>query len=206
MSFFKDHNNVHSLTGNTTTLLSHDSMGLRVYVPEGVIPPGVECYLAVVPIASGKFSFPFGFKPVGGIYALAVSCNILKPITIEMEHCVGSAANEMCPQLTFARAQHDKVFPPYEFKPCKDGIFVTGSRYGSLDCHYFSFYTMLVDLASWVIGTEASLPTLSVERYKAILVYQKSKIVSRKWTVHFVVIKNLSEHMEVYACTSAIKN
>ena len=177
-------------------------MGLRVYVPEGIIPSGVECYLAVVPVASGKFTFPFDFKPVGGIYAMAVSCSILKPITIEMEHCVDIPVNKMCPQLTFARAQHDKVSPPYEFKPCKDGIFVSGSRYGSLDCHYFSFYTMLVDLASWVIGTEPSGQTLSVERYKALLLYQKSKIVPRKWTVHFVVIKNLSQHMEVHMYSS----
>ena len=177
-----------------TKVLSLEDCGIRIYVPEGAVPPGMTCNIAVVPITHGCFVFPANFKPVSGIYAIGASCKLLKPITIEIQHCIDVTDGRVRSSLTYARAEHDKVLPPYEFRRCSDGRFIVGSQFGSFDCSSFTLYTLLMRAVSWFTGS----PLLSlVERYKALLLYQKSGTVERRWTAHFIVIKNLNEHMQV---------
>ena len=184
---------VYTITGETTTVLIPEGCGIKIFVPQGVVPPGVSCNVAVIPVAAGYFVFPSGYKPVSCVYAIGVSCDLLKPVTIDMEHCVVVTENRSL--LSFASAEHDKLSPPYEFKKCTNtGRFVAGSSYGSVDCQSFTLYTMLMRVASWFI----SIPE---ERYKVSLLYKKSKITPRKWTVHFIVTKNLNDHLQVSECS-----
>ncbi len=188
---------VYTITGDTTTVLIPEGSGIQLFVPKGVVPPGVSCDIAVISIAAGIFVFPFGYKPVSCVFAIGVSCPLIKPITIDMEHCV-VVSNGGKSLLSFASAEHDGCSPPYEFKKCNNNSrFVGGSCYGSIDCQSFTLYTMLMSVSSLSKSVASWFISVPMERYKAFLLYQKSQLIPRKWTVHFIVCKNLNDHQQV---------
>ena len=179
-----------TFSGGEDRVFQLEECGIRIYVAKGTIPADSVCELAVLPIVAGSFVFPSRHKPVSGIYAIGASCSLLKPITIELQHCI-QVTNCSEKSLKFAQAEHENISPPYEFKPCSEGRFFKGSSYCSLDCQSFTLYTVLVSIGNWFFG----IPT--VERYKAHLLYEKSPTTPRKWTVHFIVTKNLNKDIQV---------
>ena len=180
---------LYSVTGCSETILRWDEHGITIHVPAGVVQPGTCCDIAVIPIMEGRFVFPDYHTPVSAIYAIGTSCKLLKLIKIELQHCV-DVTEENKGRLSFAKAKHDDVNPPYEFETCGDGVFPAGSQYGSLECYSFSLYTILMSIGRWLFGNP-------ITRYKAQLFYTKSTIVPNKWTVRFVVTKNINSHIEV---------
>ena len=66
----------------------------------------------------GKFVFPNNHTPVSAIYAIGTSCKLLKPIKIELQHCV-DVTEENKGRMKFVKAKHDDVNPPYEFETWK---------------------------------------------------------------------------------------
>ena len=180
---------LYTVTGNSDEVLRWEEHGVTIHVPAGVVQPGTYCDITVIPILEGKFVFPDNHTPVSAIYAIGASCKLLKPIKIDLQHCVDvTEGNKRC--LSFAKAKHDDVHPPYEFQTCGNGVFPAGSQYGSLECYSFSLYTILMSVGRWLFGNP-------ITRYKVQLFYTKSTIVPNKWTVRFVVTKNINSHIEV---------
>ena len=180
---------LYTVTGSGGEVLKWEEHGVTIHVPAGVVKPGTCCDIAVIPIMEGKFVFPDNHTPVSAIYAIGTSCKLLKPIKIELQHCV-DVTEENKGRMRFAKAKHDDVNPPYEFQTCGDGVFPAGSQYGSLECYSFTLYTILMSIAGWFTSR-------SITRYKAQLFYTKCMVVPKKWIVQFVVTKNINTHIEV---------
>ena len=182
---------LYTVTGSSDEVLRWEEHGVTIHVPAGVVQPGTCCDIAVIPIMEGKCVFPDNHTPVSAIYAIGASCQLLKPIKIELQHCVDVTEGNKG-RLSFAEAKHGDVNPPYEFQTCAcgDGVFPAGSQYGSLECYSFSLYTILMSIGRWFFGNP-------ITRYKARLFYTKSTIVPNKWTVRFVVTKDIISHIEV---------
>ena len=180
---------LYTVTGSGDEVLRWEENGVTMHVPAGVVKPGTYCDIAVIPIMEGKFVFPDNHTPVSAIYAIGASCTLLKPIKIELQHCV-DVTEENKGRMRFAEAKHDDVNPPYKFQTCEDGVFPAGSQYGSLECYSFTLYTILMSIAGWFTGRSST-------RYKAQLFYTKSTVVLNKWTVRFAVTKDMNYHIGV---------
>ena len=142
---------LYTVTGSGDEVLRWEENGVTIHVPAGVVKPGTCCDIAVIPIMEGKFVFPYNHTPVSAIYAIGASCALLKPIKIELQHCVDVTEGNKG-RLSFAEAKHDDVNPPYRFQTCGNGVFPAGSQYGSLECYSFSLYTILMSIGRWFFG------------------------------------------------------
>ena len=179
---------LYTVTGSSDEVLRWEEHWVTIHVPAGVVQPWTCCDIAVILILEGKFVFPYNHTLVSAIYAIGTSCELLKPIKIELQHCVNVTEGNKG-RLRFAKAKNDDFNPPYEFQTCGNGVFPAGSQYGSLECDSFSLYTILMSIASWFTGRSST-------RYKAQLFHTKSTVPNR-WTVQFAVTKDINYHIEV---------
>ena len=61
---------------------------MSLSAPEGIPPPSETCEVAITALAGGEFEFPKGSELVSAIYAITISRPLLKPLTINIQHCV----------------------------------------------------------------------------------------------------------------------
>ena len=121
--------------------LDWDKYGCRVHIPEGSIPPGEVGTLDLYAIYSGPFQFPNDMSPVSAYYYISVSHDLLKPATLELQHCFIININDDAAKLTFASAS-TSTGPPYLFRPVDGGCFLPG-RYGLINQASFSIFSIL---------------------------------------------------------------
>ena len=175
--------------GNEEHILDWEEHGITIFIPQDAVPSNItSCDIAVMPVIEGSFTFPSGTTPVSAIYAIGTSCELKKPITISVQHCVELTDPSHCDQLSFAKAEHVSCSPPYEFKEIDGGRFSVGSDYGSLDCVSFTFVAIVQKITAWFWA-----PT----RYK-LLTFYKHIPRSRIWNVHFTVTKSINNLVEVH--------
>ena len=93
--------------------------------------------MAITALAGGEFEFPKGNELVSAVYAISISKPLLKPLTINIQHCVALETLEQCNSLQFVRAPLNNGIPPYKFKILSGGHFTPGSQYGSISCLQF---------------------------------------------------------------------
>lgn len=117
-------------------------MGIKIEVPAGLVAHDNGCDIAVVPLLYGNFVFPDGYVPVSGVYAIGTSCELIKPLTIHVQHCVELQLGEG-DDLQFFKAEHDGTQPPYEFLPIEGGDIHTSPGYGILECKSFTLVTLV---------------------------------------------------------------
>ena len=65
-----------------------EKYGMSLSAPEGILPPSETCEVAITALAGGEFEFPKGSELVSAIYAITISRPLLKPLTINIQHCV----------------------------------------------------------------------------------------------------------------------
>ena len=175
------------MTESTNTVLDWEDTGIKIRVPAGVVVPGAVCDIAVIPLLHGDFLFPDYSVAVSGVYAVGTSCDILKPLTISMQHCADVSTEEDITTLTFCKAEHNDCRPPYQFIPCVDsGSFVAESRYGDLDCQSFTSIAIIRRMQYWITG-----------RYPASLsqvLYSRSP---EKTVAYIFVVKNINSIINV---------
>ena len=111
--------------------------GLSLSAPNGIILPSETCEVAITALAGGEFEFPKGSELVSAIYAITISKPLLKPLTIEIQHCVALETPEQCNSLQFVRATFNNGGLPYLFEVLPGGCFSQGNRYGSISCTQF---------------------------------------------------------------------
>ena len=177
-----------SVIGETSILVTNQAQsfrwegyGLKLHVPEGILPQGSEyCRLFIKVSLSGKFKLPQNTSLVSAVYWIDSEprCKFSEPgIRMEIQHCSKSHQS-----LSFVRAKCSQEVLPYEFNTMKEGQFSSPDCYGSIQLLHFS-----------VIGVTQE--GREDPRYRAGFYYIGSRFTF--WRVHFVAIKDLEAYRTV---------
>ena len=119
------------------TLLNWEEYGLRITIPHEAVPLYDTIEVAITALVGGEFILPEDTELVSAVYAISVSKPLLKPVQLEIQHCVSIEKPADSNYLSFATAPSDEA--SCEFQPVKGaGEFSIGSRYGSISITEFS--------------------------------------------------------------------
>ena len=93
------------IQGDLFQSFNWDECGLRLSCPKGALSSSNEkCEVAIVALAGGQFKLPERTKLVSSVYAISVSRTLLKPLTLELQHCVALETKAQADRLKFVRA------------------------------------------------------------------------------------------------------
>ena len=126
------------IEGDRPQLINWERYGLRIGVSEGTLSSTETAEVAVVALVGGDFKFPKDTVLVSAVYAVSVSRRLLKPLRLEMQHCVSITRKDQTKYLKFAIAPVDAPSLSYQFTIVEGGEFSIGSRYGAIDRKEFS--------------------------------------------------------------------
>ena len=163
----------------------------KMHLPDHALPPGVnECQLHIKASLAGQFQFPEGTECVSGIFWIASSYTFVKPVTVEIQHCVTKPEHLQQPSsLTFIVAKCTQEALPYQFKVLDGGVFSSNSRYGSIELTQFSGVGVAFQSVMQWLGLKHA------RSYSARLYYSNSG--TNSWEVHFAILWNLDLHISV---------
>ena len=120
-------------------------------IQEGSLPANKSCDVAVKALVRGQFKFPDGSVLVSAIYAVYAPRKLLKPATLEIQHCADVQNEEHCKTLQFVVASCTQETLPYEFTAIPGGRFSCNSQFGSIDRQSFSLVAIVMDKVSQLV-------------------------------------------------------
>ena len=127
------------IQGNEAQSLYWEEYGLRIRISQNTLSSSEICEVAVTVLVGGHFKFPKGSMLVSAIYEISIAKPLLKPLMLEIQHCVNLHTQAEANCLHFVRANLYPLTLPYEFTQLLDGgEFYPGSRYGSITSDHFS--------------------------------------------------------------------
>ena len=121
------------IEGDRPQLINWERYGLRIGVSEGSLSSTETAEVAVVALVGGDFKFPKDTVLVSAVYAISVSRRLLKPLRLEMQHCVSITREDQTKYLKFAIAPVDAPSLSYQFTIVEGGEFRVGNHYGTID-------------------------------------------------------------------------
>ena len=134
----------------TTIVITNDpqtlfwrAYGLRLHIPGGSLPAGVEqCTIKIMVSLAGQYKFPQNSHLISAVYWLRCepSCTFAKPISLEIQHC---ASQENITKLSFVKAFCSQKSLPYTFNQLPGGSFTSSSTYGVIKLNSFSGVTVV---------------------------------------------------------------
>ena len=124
--------------GDVPQLLDWDEYGLRINVSEKSLSSSDTAEVAIVAVIGGQFLFPHNTKLVSAVYAVSISKPLLRPLRLDVQHCVDLTRSSQTKYLKFAIAPVNTRGLPYQFSLVEGGEFTVGSRYGSIYRQSFS--------------------------------------------------------------------
>ena len=110
--------------------------GLKISIEKGTVSETTD--VALLALVGGQFVFPKNTQLVSAVYHISVSKPLLKPLRLEMQHCVDIRSSAHTKYLKFAVASVDQSNLPYEFVPVDGGKFVSEEWYGTIERKKFS--------------------------------------------------------------------
>ena len=124
-----------------------EEYGFRMHIPENALGSSGTAVIAIRMVVAGKFTFPENTEPVSAIYEISTSAKLVKPITLEIQHCVALRGEEDCSYLSFASAHNQSKKPhlPCVFQKLNGGLFSPGSQNGIISCSSFCSMTIVKD-------------------------------------------------------------
>ena len=125
-------------------MFTWERYGLTLAAPEEIVSSSETCKVAITALAGGDFEFPKGSELVSAIYAITISKSLLKPLTVNIQHCVALETPEQCNSLQFVRATLNNEGLPYQFELLPGGHFTPKSQFGSISCTQFSLIGVLL--------------------------------------------------------------
>ena len=136
-----------TLVSGESHSITWEKYGFTMHIPEDAVESSGVCTIAIRAVVSGKFEFPENTEPVSAIYGISTSAKFVKPITLEMQHCVALKQEKDCHYLSFAvsHIQTDQIHLPCSFKKLDGGSFSPGSQYGTILCSSFCLMTTVKD-------------------------------------------------------------
>ena len=117
---------------------------MSLSTPAEILHSSETCKVVITALAGGNFEFPKGSELVSAVYAISISKSLLKPLTINIQHCVALETPEQCNSLQFVRASLNNGGLPYQFELLPGGCFTPKSQYGSISCTQFSLIGVLL--------------------------------------------------------------
>ena len=165
--------------------------GFKMHLPDHALPAGVnECRLHIKASLSGQFQFPEDTECVSGIYWIASPYTFVKPVTVEIQHCVIKPELLQHPSsLTFIVAKCTQEDLPYRFHILDGGVFSSNSQYGSIELTQFSGVGVAFQSLMQWFGLK------NARSYCARLYYSSSG--THSWEVYFAIMCNLELHIGV---------
>ena len=130
--------------GEKPQLINWEKYGLRIGVQEDTLSPSDTVEVAVVALVGGQFVFPKNTVLVSAVYAVSVSQPLLKPLRLEIEHCIDlSGRPGLTRFLKFAIAPVSTPSLPYQFSIVEGGEFKPDSWYGSIQRKEFCLVSIV---------------------------------------------------------------
>ena len=125
-------------------LMNWERFGLRIGVEEDSLSSSETVEIATAALVGGQFKFPENTVLVSAVYAVTVSKRLLKPLRLEIQHCVDLTGQPgLSKYLKFAIAPMSTHSLPYQFRIIEGGEFSSDSRYGSIQRKEFSYVCIL---------------------------------------------------------------
>ena len=119
--------------GRKPQLMNWEQFGLRIGIEEDSLLSSETVEVATAALVGGQFMFPKNTVLVSAVYAVSVSKPLLKPLRLEMQHCVDLRGRPGLSQyLKFAIAPVSTPSLPYQFSLVEGGEFSPDSQYGSI--------------------------------------------------------------------------
>ena len=130
--------------GEKPQLINWEKYGLRIGVQEDTLSPSDTVEVAVVALVGGQFVFPKNTVLVSAVYAVSVSKPLLKPLRLEIEHCIDLRGRPGLTRfLNFTIAHVSTPSLPYQFSIVEGGEFKPDSWYGSIQRKEFCLVSIV---------------------------------------------------------------
>ena len=132
--------------GEKPQLINWEKYGLRIGVQEDTctLLPSDTVEVAVAALVGGQFVFPKNTVLVSAVYAVSVSKPLLKPLRLEIEHCIDLRERPGLTRfLKFAIAPVSTASLPYQFSIVEGGEFKPDSWYGSIQRKEFCLVSIV---------------------------------------------------------------
>ena len=130
------------IQGDSAQFFNWEQYGLRMTILEGTLSPADTCEVAVRALVGGQFQLPEDTELISVVYSISVSKPLLKPVKLDIQHCVDLVTQDHISYLRFATASVNTGLP-YQFKFEEGGQFHTGDQYGSIYLSRFSLWTIV---------------------------------------------------------------
>ena len=127
------------IQGDSLHFLNWEQYGLKITVPEGALSPADTSEVALRALVGGQFQLPKDTELVSGVYAISVSKPLLKPVKLEIQHCVHLVTKDHASYLSFITASIQQSTLPYKFQLQEGGQFYPGDQYGRISLPHFCF-------------------------------------------------------------------
>ena len=120
--------------GDKPQLMNWEQFGLRIGIEGDSLLSSETVEVATAALVGGQFKFPKNTVLVSAVYAVSVSEPLLKPLRLEMQHCVDLRGRPGLSQyLKFAIAPVSTPSLPYQFSLVEGGEFTSNSWYGAIN-------------------------------------------------------------------------
>ena len=133
-----------TVTQSTVTqTISLKTFGIKLYLSPNTFSEPVFSITIGVGL-SGSFISPERMTLVSAVYYIRTSSELLRPITVEIEHCVILLDNNKTSGLKFGKADTNSYWasPPYIFKTLSEGMFPVGQSWGTIQMSSFSLLSI----------------------------------------------------------------
>lgn len=131
------------LQGGSSSFFDWKNYGIRVHCPKGAVSKDTE--MAITAIIGSNFKVPKDTELVSAVYGISVSNPLLKPLVLELQHCVDLRFSCQAGCLRFVRAPLEY---PYQFSLVEGGFFEVGSRYGTIARDQFCCIGIVTELSN----------------------------------------------------------
>ena len=118
---------------------------MRIGVSKDTLLSSETVEVAIVALVGGHFVFPEKTQVVSAIYGICVSRELLKPLRVDVQHCVNIRKSSQMKYLKFAIAAVETPSLPYQFEVTEGGEFTIDSFYGSIYRQKFSLLGILAE-------------------------------------------------------------
>ena len=120
--------------GRKPQLMNWQQFGLKIGIEEDSLLSSETIEVATTALVGGEFKFPKNTVLVSAVYAISISKPLLKPLKLEMQHCVDLRGRPGLSQyLKFAIAPVSTPSLPYQFSLVEGGEFTSNSWYGAIN-------------------------------------------------------------------------
>ena len=132
------------IQGDKPQLMNWEKYGLRIGVQEESLSSSETVEAPAVVLIEGQFQFPPNTVLVSAVYAVSLSKPLLKPLQLEVQHCIDLTGRpDLAQYLKFAIAPVDTPSLPYQFSIVEGGEFSSNSGYGSIQRKKFCLVCIL---------------------------------------------------------------